>query len=202
MNTRLSRSLSLLSLALSLAVAFPQPLAFAQAATSQSQADQDHNAHHPGTTAEETPAPRTTPAQANRSPMGMMQDARPMMSMMRNMMTMMGAQSGMMMPDVEGRLAALKTDLKITDAQAPQWNRFADALRTVAKSMNGMFERMMPTVTAASWPARLERHEKMLSAHLDALKTLKDAVDPLYAAFSDEQKKLADELMIGPMGMM
>jgi hypothetical protein len=30
----------------------------------------------------------------------------------------------------------------------------------------------------------------------------KDAAEPLYAALSDEQKKLADALMIGPMGMM
>jgi hypothetical protein len=125
-----------------------------------------------------------------------------MMSMMRNMMTMMGAQSGMMMSDVEGRLAVLKTELKITDAQAPQWNRFADALRTAAKSMNGMFEQMMQPGAAATLPTRLDRHEKMLSAHLNALRTVKDAVEPLYASLSDEQKALADGLMIGPMGMM
>jgi hypothetical protein len=201
MNTRLDLSLSILSLALSLAVVSPRPLAFAQAAASQGQTDQDHSAHHPGATAQEAPA-HTPPAQANPSPMGMMGNAQPMTSMMRNMMTMMGAQSGMMMPDVEGRLVALKTELKITDAQAPQWNRFADALRGAAKSMNGMFEQMMPRTTAGSWPARLERHEKMLSVHLNALRTLKDAVDPLYVAFSDDQKKIADGLMIGPMGMM
>jgi hypothetical protein len=131
--------------------------------------------------------------------MGMMGDMR---SMMRNMQAMMGAQSGMMMPNVEGRLAALKTELKITDAQAPQWNRFADALRTAAKSMNGMFEQMMEPGTAATLPARLERHEKMLSAHLNTVRTLKDAVEPLYASLRNEQKKLADGLMIGPMGMM
>ncbi len=131
-----------------------------------------------------------------------MGDARPMMSMMHNMMTMLGAQSGMMMPDAEGRLAALKIQLKITDAQAAQWSRFADALRTTAKSMNGMFEQMVQPGTTATLPARLERHEKMLSAHLNALRTLKDAVEPLYASLSDEQKKLADGLMIGPMGMM
>jgi len=30
---------------------------------------------------------------------------------------------------------------------------------------------------------------------------LKAAVEPLYAALSDEQKKAADQLMSGPMGM-
>jgi hypothetical protein len=134
--------------------------------------------------------------------MGMMGDMRQMMSMMRNMMTMMGAQNGMMSADVEGRIASLKTELKITDAQTAQWNRFADALRATAKSMNGMFEQMMQTGAAATLPARLDRHEKMMSAHLNSLKTLKDAAEPLYAALSDDQKKIADRLMVGPMGMM
>ena len=42
----------------------------------------------------------------------------------------------------------------------------------------------------------------MLSAHLNSLKTLKDAAEPFYAALSDEQKKVVDGLMIGPMGVM
>jgi hypothetical protein len=132
-------------------------------------------------------------------PMG---DMEQMMSMMRSMMTMMGARSGMMSADIEGRIASLKATLKITDAQTPQWNRFADALRVAAKSMNGMFEQMMQPGTAATLPARLERQEKMLTAHLNSVKTLREAADPLYALLSDDQKKGADALMIGPMGMM
>ncbi len=38
----------------------------------------------------------------------------------------------------------------------------------------------------------------MLAAHLSAVQ----ALEPLYASFSDEQKKIADGLMIGPMGLM
>jgi len=41
-----------------------------------------------------------------------------------------------------------------------------------------------------------------MTAHLEALRKFKAAVDPLYAALGDEQKKTADELLIGPMGMM
>lgn len=133
---------------------------------------------------------------------GMMGDMNQMMSMMRGMMTMMGAQSGMMASHVEGRIASLKSDLEITEAQTPQWDRFADALRATAKSMNGMYGQMMQEKAAATLPARLEAQETMLSAHLASLKALKDALDPLYASFSDEQKKRADGLMIGPMGMM
>jgi hypothetical protein len=131
-----------------------------------------------------------------------MGDMKQMMPMMRNMMTMMGAQSGMMAADVEGRIAALRTELKITDAQEPQWNRFAEALRATAKSTNGMFEQMTSPATAATLPERLQRHEKMMSTHLNGLKALEAAVDPLYAALNHDQKKIADQLMIGPMGMM
>src|SRR5262245_45184860 len=44
---------------------------------------------------------------------------------------------------VEGRLAFLKTELKITDAQAPQWNAYADALRANAQRMGDLMNDMM-----------------------------------------------------------
>jgi hypothetical protein len=61
--------------------------------------------------------------------------AMPGMGMMRMMgqdgsggMPMMAAMTGR----VEGRLAFLKTELKITDAQLPLWNKVADAIRANA----------------------------------------------------------------------
>ncbi len=132
---------------------------------------------------------------------GMMQ----MMPMMQNMMAMMSAETGMMAPFVEGRIAALKTELKITDAQTANWNRFADTLRATAKSMNDMHQRMMTIRTdkaAKPLPDRLAAREQAMAAHLAALKAEREALQPLYASFSDEQKKIADGLRIGPMGMM
>jgi hypothetical protein len=117
-------------------------------------------------------------------------------------MSMMGDHAGMMGGHVEGRIAFLKAELKITDAQTPQWNRFADVLREQAKSMNAMRDQMMKMEEPATLPEQLDRREKMMTSHLASMKTLKDAVGPLYASFSDEQKKTADELMIGPMGAM
>jgi LTXXQ motif family protein len=107
-----------------------------------------------------------------------------------------------MASDIEGRIASLKTELKITDAQAPAWNRFADALRATAGSMNEMYQQMMQSGSAATLPARLERQQTMLAGHLSRVKTLKETLDPLYASFIDAQKKIADGVMIGPMGMM
>jgi hypothetical protein len=103
---------------------------------------------------------------------------------------------------VEGRLAFLKTELKITDAQLPLWNAVADAMRANAKTMGDMAGGMMRGSETATLPDKLAMRDKMMTAHLEALHKFKAAVDPLYGALSDEQKKTADELLIGPMGMM
>jgi len=198
---------------------------FAQTASPSTATDQNHSAHHPQT-ANETPAAPTKPNEAPSTNTqsgsggmmaqggmmgqgGMMAqggmmggDMSQMMGMMRNMMTMMGAQSGMMAANVEGRIASLKSELKITDTQTSAWNKFADALRAAGGSMNDMYQQMMQSGQATTLPARLERREAMLSTHLGRVKTLKEALDPLYASLSAEQKKIADSMMIGPMGMM
>ena len=190
------------------AIASGPTIGFAQTMPSSGQPEEDHSAHHPGTS---TAKPSAQPPSGG-MPMGMMGEAgqadmmtgdmKQMMSMMRNMMTMMSAESGMMSSHVEGRIASIKSDLKITAAQTPQWDRFADALRATAKSMNGMYGQRMQAKGAAALPARLDAQSQMLSAHLASLKALRDALDPLYASLSDDQKKRADGLMIGPMGMM
>jgi len=127
----------------------------------------------------------------------------PMMGMMRMMMGRDGmGMMGAMARHVEGRLAFLKTELKITDAQLPLWNAVADAMRANAKSMGDMASGMMGGSQTASLPDKLAMREKMMTAHLEALRKFKAAADPLYAALSDEQKKTADELLLSPMGMM
>ena len=122
--------------------------------------------------------------------------------MMHGMMAQHGAM-GMPFEHVEGRLAFLKTELKITDAQMPQWDKFAQSVRSVAQSVKGMMPPMMAGgAHPTSAPALLDSYEKMLTVRLDAVRTVKAAFDPLYAAFADEQKKVADELLTSPMGLM
>ena len=133
---------------------------------------------------------------------GMMGNMGGMMPMMRQMM--MGQQGGMGMPfeHAEGRIAFLKTELKITDAQTPQWNVFADVLRANAKTHQAMHEQMTKGGMPSSWPERLAFQQKAMSARLDGLKALEGAAKPLYAVLTDDQRKLADQLLSGPMGMM
>lgn len=150
------------------------------------------------------------------SPMSpMMQgDTMPMMRGMQHggMMSMMGMGMMGMADHVEGRIAFLKTELKITDAQLSQWNTFADTIRSNAQRISEMRGTMMQggmmqggtmgqtaTLTA---PDRLDRMEKMMTAMVEAVRSTKAALGPLYAVLSDEQKKMADALLHGPMGMM
>lgn len=122
------------------------------------------------------------------------------------MMGMMG-----MADHVEGRIAFLKAELKITEAQMAQWNAFAEALRANAGRMSGMPAMMMQggmmgqmmgqQGASVSAPDRLDRMEKMMTAMLETVKATKAALAPLYAVLTDEQKKVANQLIHGPMGM-
>jgi hypothetical protein len=134
--------------------------------------------------------------------MGSPGDGMPMMGMRPMMMGREGI-GGMMAGHVEGRLAFLKTELKITDAQLPLWNAVADAIRANTKSVSAMMAGgMMAGSETATLPGKLALREKMMTAHLHGLRRFKAAVDPLYAALSPEQKKTADQLLMGPMDMM
>ena len=115
------------------------------------------------------------------------------------MMNMMMAQLG---EHIEGRLAFIKAELKITDAQAPQWNAFAEAVRGNAASMAEVRKSMMSGQGApATLPERLSREDKLVTAHLAALKKAEEAVTQLYGVLTDDQKKVADTIVVGPMGM-
>jgi len=160
---------------------------------------QEHEQHHSAGT------PPATGMQSQGMPGGAMAGpgGMPMMGMMRMIMGQDGMGGmAMMTGHVEGRLAFLKTELKITDAQLPLWNAVADAIRANGKSMSEMMSGgLMGSSQPATLPEKLALREKMMTAHLEALWKFKAAVDPLYAALSPEQKKSADELLMGPMGM-
>ena len=109
----------------------------------------------------------------------------------------------MMTGHIEGRLAFLRTELKITAAQEPLWTSYANAVRDNATAMASRCAAMMGQGTAAlSLPDRLDQHEQIMAVHLDTLRTMNKVLKPLYAAFDDAQKRTADQLFSGPMGMM
>lgn len=157
----------------------------------QTAAEGEHSGHHPEAdkSNDTKPGPLPQPGPAMQPGAGGM-----------GMMGMMGG-GRMMAPHehVEGRLAFLKAELAITPAQESAWSAFAAAVRKTSKEM-GMG--MMSGAPAAGWPGMLDRHEKMMTSHLESLRAIKAPAMALYATLTEAQKKVADKVMIGPMGPM
>jgi periplasmic protein CpxP/Spy len=96
---------------------------------------------------------------------------------------------------IEGRLAFLRTELKITDAQLPQWNAFAAVMRQNDEARQ---ERFRQRRAAGDKPMnaveRLEARERFSETQADNLKRTLAAFRPLYDVLSADQKQVADEL--------
>lgn len=108
---------------------------------------------------------------------------------------------------VEGRLAFLKTELKITEKQNTAWEKVATIIRDRAKKMSDKRDGMMKEhkdrpAQSPSLPERLQGEEKRLNDRIDALKTVSGPVTELYAQLTPDQKKTADEVLGGPMGVV
>jgi hypothetical protein len=200
-----------------LALAMAMLLATA-GALSQAQAPADHDKHHPdqkAAPAAKQPAPsKGQPGMGGPPGMqGMMGGGGGMMNMMgkmpmMDMMQMMGMMRqsgdgmGMATIDrVEGRVAFLRAELKITDAQNGAWNTFADALRANAKNLGEVRSSMMAGAHHGLLD-RLTLQEKWLGARLEGTRAIKSALTALVGTLSDDQKKAADELLAPHMGMM
>ncbi len=106
---------------------------------------------------------------------------------------------------VEGRIAFLKAELKITADQESLWKTYADAARD---NSTGMVTRCTAMMTqrasgaALTLPERLDLHEQFMTSQLESMRAVNGALKPLYAALSDDQKKVADQVFWTPMGMM
>jgi hypothetical protein len=183
--------------------------AFLLAATSTlalAQSPADHEAHHPQQSA--APAPSQPASPQTQQGMGPSQGMMGGAGMMSGMMQMMGSrQCGMggmgTIDRVEGRIAFLRTELKITDTQSAAWNAFADTLRNNAKSLGEVRASMMSQAGTApqSLVDRLTLQEKWLAARLEGTRAMKSALTNLAGTLSDDQKKTADQLLAPHMGM-
>ena len=169
-----------------------------------------HDEHHPGQPEATAPAPAAPPtAQGGQSAMSGMpmmkmmgsdgMDMAAMMRMMRSGMEGMGA-----FDRIEGRIAFLRAELHITDAQSPAWNAFTDALRAQAQKLRQL------SAASADQNAqqkgltlldRLDQQERWLLARAESVRAIRSALAPLFATLSDEQKTAADELLGARFGM-
>lgn len=178
------------------------------AATAPAFAQAQQDPHHPSGSGQTQQAPAAPAVPQMRS--GDM----PMMGMMMQMMHRGGmgmsgeAMPGMHMADrVEGRLAFLKTELKIAEAQAGVWNDFAAALRNNAKKLDEVRKTAAASTSGPSLAGQLGQQEAWYAARLEGIRAIKAATERLYAALGESQRETADQLMpahlgMGPMGGM
>ena len=119
---------------------------------------------------------------------------------------MMGYGPDTMVDRVDGRLAFLKTELNITDAQTAVWDQLATVIRQTSETHNSMMRETMKEVQDGSFlkmplPERLQYQQTHMEARVEELKSVREAVDKLYAVLDESQKKSADDIVLPMMGM-
>jgi hypothetical protein len=105
---------------------------------------------------------------------------------------------------VENQLAALRSELRLDDAQKPAFDAYAKAARDSATSM--MTGMMMGPGTMMGWqgtaPQMMELMQQRMQARLDALRQVQTALAALYEQLRPEQRAVLDRYaMMGMMGM-
>src|SRR6267378_5389022 len=102
-----------------------------------------------------------------------------------------------MMPGqfVDGRIAFLKAQLKITPAQEAQWQQVEAAMRENAKTLDQTIATARQNHGNTDAVQRLELHEQFAKVRVDNDARLLAAFKPLYASLSPEQQQMANQLV-------
>lgn len=102
---------------------------------------------------------------------------------------------------VNGRVAFLKAELGITDAQAKVWDAFVEAMKSNFINMQGLRQAMRATFDADTPMERLDSRISVMESRIATLKEMKKPLADLYGTLSDAQKAKANDLLTG-MGCM
>ena len=97
----------------------------------------------------------------------------------------------------DGRLAYLKSALKITPAQESAWDAFAATSKAQVASMDAMREKMWQG--GASAPERAAARAEAMQQRATVMAAASKAIGGLYAVLTPEQKAIADQ-NLGPGG--
>ena len=96
---------------------------------------------------------------------------------------------------VDGRIAFLKTELKITPAQAPQWQQVAGAMHENANSLDQAIKTARQDRGSMDAVQRLALREQFAKVRAENDARLLAAFKPLYASLSPEQQQVANQLV-------
>jgi protein CpxP len=101
---------------------------------------------------------------------------------------------------VDGRIAFLKAELKITPAQETQWQQVATAMQQNATALDGVIGNARQQSGSMDAVQRLTLREQFAKIHADNDARLLTAFKPLYASLSPEQQQMANTLVAAHHG--
>ena len=114
---------------------------------------------------------------------------------------MAGAQPmGSSAARLEGRIAFLRTELRITNTQAPAWESFAAALRTGREHLDAARLALQGSATGTDPMDRLASFESHLRERTEAIHITRMAFSTLYVQLDDVQKRTATTIMLPFIG--
>ena len=104
---------------------------------------------------------------------------------------------------LDGRLAFLKAELKLTEAQAAAWSTFETAWKAAAQSALAKCDAMNAHMDMDHGDmgvlGKLSMMETHMVDHLEVVRAQKAAIEPLFKALTEDQKKTANETLSGVM---
>lgn len=95
---------------------------------------------------------------------------------------------------IDGQIADLQKRLNITEAQKPQFDALAQAIRQNAQAMDALMQQEQQRQPRNA-VEDLRASVKLAQEEADGLKRLLPAMEALYASLSDQQKRTADQLL-------
>lgn len=101
---------------------------------------------------------------------------------------------------IEGRIAYLKAELKITPQQEAAWDKVADAMRANARDGDALMTQLRAQRQPDQKPnavQRLETRGKFAAFRAQANDRFLTAFRPLYASLTPDQQRSADQLLAG-----
>jgi periplasmic protein CpxP/Spy len=97
---------------------------------------------------------------------------------------------------VDGRIAFLKAELKITPGQEADWQKVAAAMRQNAQSLDRAITSARDHYATANALDRLAIREQFAKVHADNSARLLTAFKPFYASLSPAQQQMANRLIM------
>ena len=95
---------------------------------------------------------------------------------------------------VEQRIKELYSQLRITPAERPQWDQFAQVMRDNARDMDQTWLQRVNHVESMNAVQNMQSYEQLAEQHAQHVQKLVPAFQNLYTVMSEQQKQLADQV--------